>query len=91
MFGIDPTILGILWLIMSIIVAAFGAEREIGGGIAFFISLFFSPLIGIVIVYLTPSKTAIQRQENIERLLNRVNTMYSEVHNYEAEDTPGKA
>jgi len=42
------------WLIITIIIGILGADREIGGGKAFFISLFLSPLIGAIFVATSP-------------------------------------
>ena len=38
------------WVILTFVVAALGSQRKIGGLASFFISLIFSPLVGILVV-----------------------------------------
>jgi hypothetical protein len=49
------------WLLFTVVVAALGADREIGALRAFFISLFLSPLIGAIFVATSP-KVQYQKQ-----------------------------
>jgi len=46
----------VLWLIFSIIVAVIGSNRKIGGFLAFLISIFLSPLIGLIVVLFSKDK-----------------------------------
>ena len=41
---------GLLWLIISAVLASAGAERQIGGFVAFLISFFLSPIAGFIAV-----------------------------------------
>ncbi len=54
----------ISWFILSIIVALLGDNKKIGIWAAFFISLIFSPLIGLIVVLVSdrkyPQKVVIQ-------------------------------
>ena len=91
MFGIDFFIVLAVWIFLTIFVTAIGSQREIGAALAFFISFFFCPLIGIIVVYLTPSKEETERQEEIRLFLDNLNFMYSKEHGYdvdEIEDDP---
>ncbi len=40
----------IIWIVLCIILASAGNKRKIGGAAAFFISLLFSPIIGLIVV-----------------------------------------
>jgi len=44
------------WVMISIVLATVGAKREIGGFTAFIISLFFSPLAGVILVAFSKDK-----------------------------------
>lgn len=44
------------WIILTFVVGAVGASRKIGFWGAFFLSLFLSPIIGIIIVALSDRK-----------------------------------
>ena len=46
----------IIWLIFSVLVAAFGESRKIGFGGALATSILFSPLIGFIVTALSKSK-----------------------------------
>ena len=46
----------VLWLIFSIIVAVIGSNRKIGGFLAFLISIFLSPLLGLIVVLFSKDK-----------------------------------
>ena len=45
-----------IWIIFSFIVGAIGNERSIGFAGAFFLSLFFSPIIGLIVALTSKSK-----------------------------------
>lgn len=45
----------ILWIVFTVIVTFIGSDRKIGAGAAFLISLLLSPLIGIIVVAMSPT------------------------------------
>lgn len=47
----------IIWVVCCFVIASFGSDRKIGWAGAFFISLFFSPLIGLIVVAISSKKT----------------------------------
>lgn len=47
------------WVVLSVVVGAVGSGRRIGFLVAFIFSLLFSPLIGVIIVALSKSKSTI--------------------------------
>jgi hypothetical protein len=49
-------ILFFFWFLFSIMVGAMGSDKTIGFGGAFFFSLIFSPLIGLIIVLCSANK-----------------------------------
>lgn len=53
------------WLIFSCIVAAIGAERKIGGVAAFFISIFLSPIIGLIVTLVSSRTSEVKFQEQL--------------------------
>jgi phosphate/sulfate permease len=53
------------WLIFCIIVGAIGSNRKIGFAGAFFLSLFLSPLIGLIISLFSKSKSDIAFQDEL--------------------------
>lgn len=50
----------ILWIVLSFIVAFIGSGRKIGFGFSLLLSLLFSPLIGLIIVAISKSKSSIE-------------------------------
>lgn len=40
----------IAWLVLSFIIGSLGKDKKIGFGGAFLVSLFFSPIIGLLVV-----------------------------------------
>jgi flagellar biosynthesis/type III secretory pathway chaperone len=59
-------ILGILgWLLLCIIVGAIGSERKVGFWGAFFLSFFFSPLIGLIITAFSQSKSDLKYKNDL--------------------------
>lgn len=55
----------IAWIILSFVVAAMGSDRKIGGLGAFLVSLFFSPLIGILVVLASTKNSTIEFQKKM--------------------------
>lgn len=53
------------WIVFSIVVAIIGNDRKIGGGAAFAISLFLSPLIGLIFVLTSPTLASVKYQEEM--------------------------
>lgn len=43
----------VLWVALAFVVAAFGGKRNIGFGLAFILSIIFSPLIGLICVLIS--------------------------------------
>lgn len=58
----------ILWIIFTMIVGWIGNERKIGFWSAFWVSLFFSPLIGIIITLNSKKNTEIEYERDILNL-----------------------
>lgn len=52
------------WIAFSLLVGAIGSSRNIGFAASFFLSLFLSPVIGLIITLFSPDK---QKQEIIEQ------------------------
>lgn len=48
-----------VWFVFALFVAGIGSGREIGGWAAFFISIFLSPVIGLIIVLFSKDKDVI--------------------------------
>jgi len=46
-------VIGILWIILSILFASLGRNRKIGFGRAFLICILLSPLIGLIVVLIS--------------------------------------
>lgn len=53
------------WIIFTFVVASIGASRKVGGVSAFFISLFFSPIIGILVVLSSEKLSTIKFQKDL--------------------------
>lgn len=49
----------VAWIILSIVCAVLGSDRNIGGLAAFFLSLLLSPLIGFIVVFASERKKPI--------------------------------
>jgi hypothetical protein len=45
----------IFWIVLSLIVATFGSEKKIGYWGVFWCSLLLSPIVGIIVIILSPS------------------------------------
>ena len=91
MFGINPFIIITVWVILTLFVTAIGSQRQIGGVISFFISFFFSPFIGVIVVYLTPSNEDTERMESIRLYLDNLNFMYAKENGYETDEIEGES
>ena len=61
----------LIWLVGIVIVTAIGSEREIGGLAAFLISLFLSPLIGLIVVAFSDSKKKAELDKLQKELLEK--------------------
>ena len=46
----------IVWIVLCIVLANAGNKRKIGGAATFFISLFFSPIVGFIVVMVSDEK-----------------------------------
>ncbi len=57
------------WFIFSIIVGLLGSSKSIGGIASFFISIFLSPLIGLIVVIVSKNKDTIKFEK--QTLLNQ--------------------
>lgn len=66
------------WLVLSAIVGAIGGERKIGVAGAFFVSLFLSPLIGLIITISSPRKEDEKiKEESLNLQRQQVETLSS--------------
>lgn len=63
----------IAWIILSFVVAAMGSDRKIGGFGAFLVSLFFSPIIGILVVLASTKNSTIEFQKKMLEALSKNN------------------
>lgn len=78
----DNTILiGFLYIALTITLTVIGGDRTIGWGYSLIISLFCTPLVGIIAVFSTPRKEiisyqmkSIENQEEIISLLKKLET-----------------
>lgn len=68
-------IIAFFWFILSFVVAGFGSSKNIGGVGAFFISLFFSPIIGFIAVIASKDKMIIRVCKHCQQK-NVVTTIY---------------
>jgi phosphate/sulfate permease len=55
----------ILWIIFAVIVGAIGSNRNIGFFGAFILSIILSPVIGLIITLLSPSKEDIKYKQEV--------------------------
>ena len=53
------------WIIASIVVGILGSDRKIGGFEAFLISLFLSPLVGLIFVLSSTKKSTLAFQKKM--------------------------
>lgn len=58
------------WLCLSLFVGLFGANRKIGFGGAFVLSLIFSPLIGFIVTIVSKTLTQVESDEKILEVAN---------------------
>lgn len=58
------------WFILSIIVGVLGSKREIGGWASFFLSLFFSPIVGIICVMCSKDKRTRKLEDQLAALIS---------------------
>ena len=70
----------IFWIIFTIAVTFIGSNRKIGGVASFFISLFFSPLVGIICVLASDKLSTIAFQKELLSQ-NKVDTSAEEIEN----------
>lgn len=56
------------WFIFSLVIGAFGADRNIGFWGAFLLSLLLSPLVGLIGVALSGRPQVISKENNISKL-----------------------
>ncbi len=67
-FTLFPS-LGLGWVILSIALGIAGSGREVGGILAFILSMLFSPLFGMIIVFDSNKKRVLKFEEKLlERL-----------------------
>ena len=50
------------WILFSVVVGIVGSDRKIGFGAAFICSLLLSPLIGLIITLISPTKASLALQ-----------------------------
>ena len=56
------------WVVLSVIVALFGATRRIGFTKSFFAAMFLTPLIGMMIAAFSTSKKEVRKKKEMDRL-----------------------
>ena len=55
-----------LWIVLSLIVGAYGGQRNIGFGGALILSLILSPLVGFIIAAVSQRKTELPPQPGMQ-------------------------
>jgi len=64
-----------LWIILTIITGTIGSSREIGGS-AFLLSLFFSPLVGLLITFDSRKKSTVEyERKSIQNQMSIIATL----------------
>ncbi|MEO5593385.1 MAG: hypothetical protein ABIR15_03700 [Chitinophagaceae bacterium] len=58
----------IIWILLSLVVAIFGAGRKIGFIKSLFTSVFLTPVIGIIIISFSQKKKDIAQKKETEKL-----------------------
>jgi len=70
-----------LWITLSIVTGIIGSSREIGF-IAFLLSFFFSPLVGLIIVFDSRKKTIVEHEhqsiENQKKIIAMLEKLYEQ-------------
>ena len=61
-------ILIVIWIVLSFLIACFGAFRNIGFTKTLLSAIFLTPLIGIIIAAMSKSKKDIAKQKETDRL-----------------------
>lgn len=65
----------LFWFFLSIAIGIAGSNRSIGFWGAFFLSLFFSPLIGLIITFSTKSKSEAEIKNIHEKQLHKISEL----------------
>ena len=80
--------IAILWIILCFVAGAVGNDRKIGFAAAFFLSLFLSPLVGLIIVFNSDKKTkVVQLSPEMIKLINKGDKLVKNGNIDEAIDT----
>lgn len=58
----------LIWFVGTVVVAAIGSDRKFGGWAALFVSLFLSPIVGLIAVLASPSKQSVAYQKKMLEL-----------------------
>ena len=53
------------WVGLSILIGLIGSARQISFWGAFFLSLFFSPIVGLIVTLLSKTEAEVQRQQEL--------------------------
>src|SRR5690606_38432386 len=67
------------WIVFAIIVGAIGSNRNIGFGLAFFLSLILSPIIGLIITLFSETKSTIEARNRSIQLQEEQKNILSEI------------
>lgn len=70
----DDVLIGLLVLqvIGAFIVGGFGSTRRIGFWQSFFVALLFTPVVGIICTFVTPSEKDMEIMDEQTRLLRKI-------------------
>ncbi|HTL10034.1 MAG TPA: hypothetical protein VL307_17290 [Chitinophagaceae bacterium] len=62
------TILIVVWIVLSLLVALIGSSRNAGFTRSLLLAIFLTPLIGIIIAWWSGSKKDSEKKKNMDRL-----------------------
>jgi len=71
----------IIWIALSIIIGFLGSERKIGGLNAFLLSLFFSPIVGVLFVFNSKRNDTIEFENKLLESNNNIARILTNTHN----------
>lgn len=76
---------GIIWIALCILAGVIGSKRKIGGAAGFFLSLFLSPLVGLIAVFASDRKVeAKQYSPTFLKLIREGDTLFINKKQYDA-------
>ena len=71
----------IIWILLSISVGFLGSERKIGGLNAFLLSLFLSPIVGVLFVFNSKRDDTIEFENKLLESNNNIARILTNTHN----------